>query len=72
MNQTQIIRPLGHIKDFALLGTAFVYAFRWHLGLSSDNFNQTVASYNIDLTQSRTRLLNAKTIRRKGCFLLRY
>ena len=65
MNQAQIIRPSGHIEDFALLGTAFVYAFRWHLDLLNDNFNQTVASYNLNSTVTK-QLLSAKTIEEKA------
>lgn len=65
MNKNQIIRPLGHIEDFALLGTAFVYAFRWHLGLLNHSFNQTVASYNLNLTVAG-KLLNAKTTEEKA------
>ena len=65
MNRSQIIRPSGHIKDFALLGTAFVYAFRWYLGLLNHNFNQTVASYNLDLTVAG-KLLKAKTIEERA------
>ncbi|MBE9048189.1 hypothetical protein IQ255_28010 [Pleurocapsales cyanobacterium LEGE 10410] len=65
MDRTQIIRPLGHIEDFALLGTAFVYAFRWHIGLFNDNFNQTVASYNLSSTIAE-QLLSAKTTEEKA------
>ena len=65
MNRNQIIRPSGYIKDFALLGTAFVYAFRWHLGLLSDNFNQTVASYNLSSTIAE-QLIGAKTTEEKA------
>ncbi len=59
MNRNQIIRPSGQIEDFALLGTAFVYAFRWHLGLLNLNFDQTVASYNLNSTVAN-QLLSAK------------
>ncbi|MEO0015364.1 MAG: hypothetical protein RLZZ535_3753 [Cyanobacteriota bacterium] len=61
MSRNQIIRPSGHIKDFTLLGTGFVYAFRWYLGLLNHNFNQTVASYNLNSTIAN-QLLGAKTI----------
>ena len=64
MNQAQIIKPSGHIEDFALLGTAFIYAFRWHLGLLNNSFNQTVASYNLDLTIAK-QLLMQKPLRKK-------
>jgi hypothetical protein len=65
MNRNQIIRPSGHIKDFALLGTAFVYAFRWYLGLLDRSFNQTVASYNLHSTIVQ-QLLKAKTSKEKA------
>ena len=65
MNRNQILRPSGQIKDFALLGTGFVYAFRWHLGLLTDSFNQTVASYSLNSTIAN-QLLNAKTIKEKA------
>lgn len=65
MDRTRIIRPLGHIEDFALLGTAFVYAFRWHIGLFNDNFNRTVASYNLS-SNIADKLLKAKTIEEKA------
>lgn len=65
MNRNQIIRPSGQIKDFALLGTAFVYAFRWHLGLLIDSFNRTVASYNLS-SAIAGKLLNAKTTEEKA------
>lgn len=65
MNNSQIIKPSGHIKDFALLGTAFVYAFRWHLGLLDRSFNQTVASYNLNLTIAN-QLIKAKTTQEKA------
>jgi hypothetical protein len=65
MNKSQIIRPSGHIQDFALLGTGFVYAFRWHLGLLNHSFNQTVASYNLNLTVAG-KLLKAKTIEERA------
>lgn len=65
MNRTQIIRPSGHIEDFALLGTAFVYAFRWHIGLFNDNFDRTVASYNLNSTIAE-QLLSAKTSKEKA------
>jgi hypothetical protein len=61
MNRSNIIKPSGKIKDFALVGTAFVYAFRWHLGLLDGSFNQTVASYNLPL-KIANQLLKAKTI----------
>ncbi len=59
MDRTNIIKPSGEIKDFALVGTAFVYAFRWHLGLLHRRFKQTVASYNLDLNIV-SKLLKAK------------
>lgn len=65
MNRNQIIRPSGQIKDFALLGTGFVYAFRWYLGLLNHSFNQTVASYNLNPTVSN-QLLSAKTSEEKA------
>lgn len=65
MNQTRIIRPSGHIKDFALLGTSFVYAFRWYLGLLNRSFNQTVASYSLNSTIAE-QLLSAKTSKEKA------
>ena len=71
MNRNQIIRPPGQIKDFPLLGTSFVYAFRWQMGLLADNFNQTVASYHLNSTIAK-QLLNAKTIEEKAiaCLIL--
>ena len=65
MNQTRIIRPSGHIFDFALLGTGFVYAFRWYLGFLTNSFNQTVASYNLHSTIAE-QLLSAKTTEEKA------
>ena len=65
MNQNQIIRPSGHIKDFDLLGTGFVYAFRWHLGLLARSFNQTVASYNLN-SPVAGKLLKARTIEERA------
>lgn len=65
MNRSNIIKPSGKIKDFALVGTAFVYAFRWHLGLLDGSFNQTVASYNLPL-KIANRLLEAKTIEERA------
>lgn len=65
MSRSQIIRPSGHIKDFALLGTGFVYAFRWYLGLLNDSFSQTVASYNLNPTIAE-QLLSAKTSKEKA------
>lgn len=65
MNHNQIIRPSGHIKDFALLGTAFVYAFRWHLGLLDRSFKQTVASYSLNSTVT-SKLLKAKTVEERA------
>ena len=65
MNKSKIIRPSGHIKDFALLGTAFVYAFRWHLGLLNHSFNQTVASYHLNSIVA-SKLLKAKTIEERA------
>jgi hypothetical protein len=61
MNRSNIIKPSEKIKDFALVGTAFVYAFRWHLGLLNRSFDQTVASYNLPL-KIANQLLKAKTI----------
>ncbi|WP_036488106.1 hypothetical protein [Myxosarcina sp. GI1] len=65
MEQNQIIRPDGQIKDFALLGTAFVYAFRWHLGLLDCSFDQTVAGQYLDLTTA-SQLLSAKTLEERA------
>ena len=65
MSRSQIIKPSGHIKDFALLGTSFVYAFRWYLGLLERNFNQTVASYNLNSSIVK-QLLSAKTTEEKA------
>jgi len=60
MSRKEIIKPSGKIKDFGLLGTAFVYAFRWHLGLLDHSFDQTVASYNLNSNLEK-QLLSAKT-----------
>ena len=65
MNRNQILRPSGQIKDFALVGTGFVYAFRWHLGLLTDSFNQTVASYNLSSSVA-SQLMLAKTVEEKA------
>lgn len=65
MNKSKIIRPSGQIRDFALLGTAFVYAFRWHLGLLDRSFNQTVASYYLNSTVA-SKLLKAKTVEERA------
>lgn len=65
MNVSSTIRPEGQIKDLALVGTAFVYAFRWHLGLLSHNFSQTVASYNLN-SNVANQLLQAQNNREKA------
>ena len=65
MSRNQIIRPSGQIKDFALLGTGFVYAFRWYLGLLDRGFDRTVASYNLNSTVAK-RLFKAKTIEERA------
>jgi hypothetical protein len=65
MDRSQIIRPSKEIKDVALVGTAFVYAFRWHLGLLHRRFKQTVASYNLH-SNIASKLLEAKTTKEKA------
>lgn len=65
MDISQIIRPSGEIKDFALVGTAFIYAFRWHLGLLDRSFDETVASYNLS-SNIANQLLKAKTTEEKA------
>lgn len=65
MNRSATIRPQGHIKDFALLGTAFVYAFRWHLGLLSRHFSKTPASFSLNSNVTK-QLLQAKTTEEKA------
>ncbi|WP_019503228.1 hypothetical protein [Pleurocapsa sp. PCC 7319] len=65
MNRNQIIKPSGEIRDFALLGTAFVYAFRWHLGFFESSFDQTIASNHLTATTAN-QLLSAKTVEEKA------
>lgn len=65
MDRANIIKPLGEIQDFALIGTAFVYAFRWHLGLLHQRFDQTVASYNLP-DEIFYQLIKAKTNEEKA------
>lgn len=65
MNRSAIIRPQGQMKDFALLGTAFVYAFRWHLGLLSRQINKTPASLSLNPNFIK-QLLQAKTTEEKA------
>jgi hypothetical protein len=60
MDRGQIIRPTGEIKNFSLQGTAFIYAFRWHLGLLHRRFGETPANYNLSSNISN-KLLGAKT-----------
>jgi hypothetical protein len=61
MNRNQIIKPKEIIKDFSLLGTSFVYSFRWSLGLLHRGFNQTLPSRYIH-PKVASQLLSAKTI----------
>lgn len=65
MSGSHIIRPPGRIEDFGLLGTAFVYAYRWHLGILAGNFHETPANYFLSHVQVNS-LFAAKTSREKA------
>ena len=65
MDTSPLIRPTGQIKDLALVGTAFIYAFRWHLGLLGRCFAQTAASQRLDFTIAN-QLLQAQTNQEKA------
>lgn len=48
MNRNQIIKPSGKIDDFCLIGTAAIYAFRWHLNILKSNYELLTPSYRLE------------------------
>ena len=67
LQHQKVIRPQGKIEDFGLLGTAAVYAYRWHLNLLAKPkyFSQTIAGRETPKLLANA-LLRAENSRQKA------